>query len=311
MIELYGFEGDETCGAFSVPSPVDRQPLVILASSAGGWDHVSVSRKNRCPNWAEMEHVARLFFRTDETAVQFHVPAIRPHQRSRSLPALVAAAGSAVASPSRHFRVTNLWHLALFWWSGVEMGILKPHGRSRHFSTIWLSNSVRASCCARAATRHPQEQHVEHDQQQERRRQHPDQPLGDPRQQPVRALLLSHTTRLFRLRVWRQRMPDLKRRVNGDIPPADARDARHDPERLARQAVVDLPATAAWQAVIGSRWPARAGPDGARRHRQRVVGSDRHDGPGEGGRRPDAGGGSGNVTPIGGVPGGSELSIPG
>ena len=73
--EFYGFEGDETCGAFSVPSPVDRQPLLILASSAGGWDHVSVSRKNRCPNWAEMEHVARLFFRTDETAVQFHVPA--------------------------------------------------------------------------------------------------------------------------------------------------------------------------------------------------------------------------------------------
>ena len=74
VIELYGFEGDETCGAFSVPSPVDRQPLVIVASSAGGWDHVSVSRRNRVPNWAEMEHIARLFFRDDETAVQFHVP---------------------------------------------------------------------------------------------------------------------------------------------------------------------------------------------------------------------------------------------
>ena len=72
--EFYGFEGDETCGAFSVPSPIDRQPLVIVASSEGGWDHVSVSRKNRCPNWAEMEHIARLFFRDDETAVQFHVP---------------------------------------------------------------------------------------------------------------------------------------------------------------------------------------------------------------------------------------------
>ena len=72
--EVYGWDGDETCGAFTVPSPVDRQPLVIVASSEGGWDHVSVSRRNRCPNWAEMEHIARLFFRDDETAVQFHVP---------------------------------------------------------------------------------------------------------------------------------------------------------------------------------------------------------------------------------------------
>ena len=75
VVAFYGSEGDETCGAFSVPSPIDRQPLVIVASSDGGWDHVSVSRKNRCPNWQEMEHVARLFFRDDETAVQFHVPA--------------------------------------------------------------------------------------------------------------------------------------------------------------------------------------------------------------------------------------------
>jgi len=73
--EFYGWEGDETCGAFSVPSPLDRQPLVIVASSEGGWDHVSVSRKNRAPNWAEMEHIARLFFAPDETAVQYHVPA--------------------------------------------------------------------------------------------------------------------------------------------------------------------------------------------------------------------------------------------
>ena len=38
------------------------------------WDHVSVSRKNRVPNWAEMSHVHRLFFRDDEVAMQLHVP---------------------------------------------------------------------------------------------------------------------------------------------------------------------------------------------------------------------------------------------
>lgn len=48
--------------------------LAILASSGGGWDHVSVSRKDRCPTWDEMDYVKRLFFRDDETAMQLHVP---------------------------------------------------------------------------------------------------------------------------------------------------------------------------------------------------------------------------------------------
>ncbi len=74
-IDIYGSEGDACCGAFVVPSPLDRAPLVVIASNDAGWDHVSVSRKNRCPNWAEMEHIARLFFRDDEAAMQLHVPA--------------------------------------------------------------------------------------------------------------------------------------------------------------------------------------------------------------------------------------------
>jgi hypothetical protein len=61
-------------GAFRVASPIDRQPMVVIASFGAGWDHVSVSRKNRVPNWAEMEFVKRLFFEDHETAVQFHVP---------------------------------------------------------------------------------------------------------------------------------------------------------------------------------------------------------------------------------------------
>jgi hypothetical protein len=74
-IEIYGSEGDGYAGAFIVPSPADRQPLVVVAAADAGWDHVSVSRRNRCPNWAEMEHIARLFFREDEVAMQLHVPA--------------------------------------------------------------------------------------------------------------------------------------------------------------------------------------------------------------------------------------------
>ena len=82
--EHYGWDGDQTCGAFALPSVIDRAPLRVIASAAEGWDHVSVSRANRCPNWPEMEQVKRAFFRDDETAMQLHVPTadhinVHPH----------------------------------------------------------------------------------------------------------------------------------------------------------------------------------------------------------------------------------------
>lgn len=49
-------------------------PLRIIASDGGHWDHVSVSLPDRCPTWEEMERVKRLFFRENETALQYHVP---------------------------------------------------------------------------------------------------------------------------------------------------------------------------------------------------------------------------------------------
>src|SRR5690348_12514954 len=69
-----GWAGDETCGAFRVPSPIDGALILVVASNGEGWDHVSVSRSNRCPNWQEMEHIAGLFFKDGETAMQLHVP---------------------------------------------------------------------------------------------------------------------------------------------------------------------------------------------------------------------------------------------
>jgi hypothetical protein len=44
----------------------------IIASWGGGWDHVSVSFRNRTPTWEEMAEIKRMFFRADETVVQFH-----------------------------------------------------------------------------------------------------------------------------------------------------------------------------------------------------------------------------------------------
>lgn len=71
---LWGTDGDDKVGRFIVASPLDRGDLRVIATSGEQWDHVSVSRHNRCPNWAEMEHVKRLFFNDDETAMQLHVP---------------------------------------------------------------------------------------------------------------------------------------------------------------------------------------------------------------------------------------------
>lgn len=47
---------------------------MVIASWGAAWDHVSVSYPDRCPTWAEMERVKRAFFRSEETAMQLHVP---------------------------------------------------------------------------------------------------------------------------------------------------------------------------------------------------------------------------------------------
>jgi len=46
--------------------------VVIVASFGGGWDHVSVSMKNRCPTWVEMCFVKNLFFYENEIVIQYH-----------------------------------------------------------------------------------------------------------------------------------------------------------------------------------------------------------------------------------------------
>ena len=48
--------------------------LHVTASDGGGWDHVSVSvsLKSRTPSWAEMCFVKSLFWRPEETVVQYH-----------------------------------------------------------------------------------------------------------------------------------------------------------------------------------------------------------------------------------------------
>lgn len=74
VIDRFGGIGDEAHGMFDVPSPIDKGLMHVIASSDEGWDHVSVSRPNRCPNWPEMDHIRHLFFRDEECIMQLHPP---------------------------------------------------------------------------------------------------------------------------------------------------------------------------------------------------------------------------------------------
>ncbi len=59
-------------GAFSVRLKANKQTVFVIASDGAGWEHVSVSRQDRCPTWAEMCEVKDLFFGPDEWVLQFH-----------------------------------------------------------------------------------------------------------------------------------------------------------------------------------------------------------------------------------------------
>lgn len=56
--------------SFSVP--FRSHNLKVIASEDMGWEHVSVSLPNRCPNWEEMCHIKNLFFGEEDLCIQFH-----------------------------------------------------------------------------------------------------------------------------------------------------------------------------------------------------------------------------------------------
>ena len=50
----------------------DKRMALLVFSWGSGWDHVSVSYRNRCCTWEEMCQIKDMFFRDDETVVQYH-----------------------------------------------------------------------------------------------------------------------------------------------------------------------------------------------------------------------------------------------
>jgi len=60
-------------GAFAIKLKHGQQVFAI-ASDGLGWEHVSVSRRDRCPTWDEMCQVKGLFWDDDDCVVQYHPP---------------------------------------------------------------------------------------------------------------------------------------------------------------------------------------------------------------------------------------------
>jgi hypothetical protein len=63
-------------GAFLVRSLKLKNPLHVIASDEEGWEHVSVSRPDRCPSWEEMSFIKDLFWDDEDFVVQMHPPKV-------------------------------------------------------------------------------------------------------------------------------------------------------------------------------------------------------------------------------------------
>lgn len=59
-------------GAFVIPFISRNLSLIAIASNELEWEHVSVSLKNRCPNWPEMCQVKDLFWDEEDCVMQLH-----------------------------------------------------------------------------------------------------------------------------------------------------------------------------------------------------------------------------------------------
>ena len=72
--KYYGTVGDESGGCFKVF--VGGRSFFVIASTGGGWDHVSVTPCSRtrqtCPTWDEMCAIKDMFFEPEECVVQYH-----------------------------------------------------------------------------------------------------------------------------------------------------------------------------------------------------------------------------------------------
>jgi len=78
--KMYGLLTDverSRVGAFYIPTKGSKRGMKVIASSgeiatSRGWDHVSISLQNRCPDWGEMCKIKSLFFEPEDVCFQLH-----------------------------------------------------------------------------------------------------------------------------------------------------------------------------------------------------------------------------------------------
>lgn len=63
---------DENNGCFVIP--FRNYEFIVIASDGDDWEHVSVSLKNRPPNWEEMCFIKDLFWDEEDCVIQYHPP---------------------------------------------------------------------------------------------------------------------------------------------------------------------------------------------------------------------------------------------
>ena len=96
VLERYGSYGDGGNGVFSLPSPRGGGALLCIASNGDGWDHVSVSLPDRCPNWPETGACASALSSADgETTMAG--PMCRPRITSTIIPIACISGGPTTA----------------------------------------------------------------------------------------------------------------------------------------------------------------------------------------------------------------------
>ena len=63
---------DSAADGFNGWVTIKGQVFFFVCSTGGGWDHVSVSQRKRCPSWEEMCIVKDIFFNKNECCVEYH-----------------------------------------------------------------------------------------------------------------------------------------------------------------------------------------------------------------------------------------------
>lgn len=73
-VHVKGYPPGDAQNGFFVVKLKHNQLVTVIASNGAGWEHVSVSRRDRTPTWEEMCQVKDIFWDEDDCVIQYHPP---------------------------------------------------------------------------------------------------------------------------------------------------------------------------------------------------------------------------------------------